>query len=639
MGVRQLYFIVKLQKVKCLLLDIMEKGAKEEFWVEEFREQQPIPLKSKRKVKPKKIEFDGWGSKSLIEFLEAIGKESGKQLTQSELTAIVNEYVNKNNLLHPVKKKRVVCDKRLHYLFRKKWVPRIKISDFLEPHLAENHDESEDEHLSSSGEEENDVKTSRKRKASSLDKKVTHHIKQVPETPKSCFASIIPENIKLVYLKRSLVQEFLKDSESFEGKVVGSYVRIKSDPNDYSQKNSHQLLQVTGVRKSSECGDVGAEIFLQVPNLIKEINISMLSDENFSKEECEDLLRRIKAGSVKRPTVVELQQKIQILHEDITKQWLVKELSLLQNLIDRANEKGWRRELFEYLERKQLLQKPSEQTRLLLEVPKVIAEELEPEATLQDPEENVKEENSSPNIITKSPEQRSLFLEVPKVIVEKLEPEATLQDPAEDVKHEFSSPKSIIRGTSADMSYDDEGDQTLSNHNFRSADAAGSGDAAIPSRVTFCSSYVSTEGERAYINGTMPVKEANGVVGVTETYKLDIKMEDQPDTSAGKMHQPMNTVEKGSRGISQKITEPQVIELSDDDEEDEYPRGRLKIVDHPDSIIWYYVDPQGSTQGPFSMSSLKRWKESNYFPPGFMVWKKGHYSVLLDDMIRQMFTN
>lgn len=120
---------------------------------------------------------------------------------------------------------------------------------------------------------------------------------------------------------------------------------------------------------------------------------------------------------------------------------------------------------------------------------------------------------------------------------------------------------------------------------------------------------------------------------------IDPRVIDLSNEDAGKMHQPMNTVEKGSRGISQKITEPQVIELSDDDQEDEYPRGRLQIVDHPESIIWYYVDPQGSTQGPFSMSSLKRWKESDYFPPGFMVWKKGHYSVLLDDMIRQMFTN
>ncbi|KAK1388361.1 hypothetical protein POM88_016539 [Heracleum sosnowskyi] len=67
---------------------------------------------------------------------------------------------------------------------------------------------------------------------------------------------------------------------------------------------------------------------------------------------------------------------------------ITKELSLLQNLIDRANEKGWRRELYEYLERKELLKKPDEQERLLLEVPNVIAEELEPEAIVQEPAED-----------------------------------------------------------------------------------------------------------------------------------------------------------------------------------------------------------------------------------------------------------
>lgn len=225
----------------------MEKREKEVqfYWMEETNEQQPTKLK--RKAGPKKLEYIGWGSKPLIEFLGAIGKLTDKQLSQYEVAAIINEYINRNNLLHPLKKKRVVCDEWLHYLFGRKTVGRNKIHDMLETHFSENNDDSEEELFYSSDEKEENFTMSHKRqKVSSLGKRVPQKKTLEPEIPKSCFAAIIPENIKLLYLKRSLVQDLLKEPESFERKVVGSYVKIKSDPNDYSQKNSHQLLQVTG---------------------------------------------------------------------------------------------------------------------------------------------------------------------------------------------------------------------------------------------------------------------------------------------------------------------------------------------------------------------------------------------------------
>ncbi|CAL5360982.1 unnamed protein product [Camellia sinensis] len=393
------------------------------FYMEESQELLSVPMKLKRKVRPKKMDFVGWGSKPLIEFLESIGKDTSKQISQYEVAAIINDYVNKNNLIHPQKKKRILCDERLHYLFGRKSVVRIKIYDLLETHFFENQDGSEDEFLYSSEEnDENTMVVSKLQKTSSSDRKNIHQRKKVAETPKSCFAAIISANIKLVYLKRSLVQDLLADPETFESKVVGSFVRVKSDPNDYFQQNSHQLLQVTGVRKASGTGNTCTEILLQVPNMMKDIRICMLSDDNFSEEECEDLRQRVKSGSLKRPTVVEFQQKAQMLHEDITKHWLVRELTLLQNLIDRANEKGWRKELFEYLERKQLLQTPSEQSRLLLEVPKVTADEIEQEAT---------------------PQEGS-----------------------------YGSPRSILRGASEISTCELEANQTLSTKNLSSTDAA-----------------------------------------------------------------------------------------------------------------------------------------------------------------------
>jgi len=422
------------------------------FWMEESEELLYVPMKMKRKSRTKKMEFVGWGSKPLIEFLQSIGKDSSKPRSQYEVTSIINDYINTNNLIHPQKKKRVLCDERLCYLFGKKSVVRIKIYDLLEAHFAENQDESDDEFFNSSEEnDENMMMVREQQKAAVSDRKNLHQRKKVMEIPKSCFAAIISANIKLVYLKRSLVQDLLKDPETFEGKLVGSFVRVKCDPNDLFQKNSHQLLQVTGVSKASGTDISCTNILLEVSNMMKDICISMLSDDNFSEEECEDLRQRVKSGSLKRPTAVEFQQKAQMLHEDITKHWLVRELNLLQNLIDRANEKGWRKELDEYLKKKQLLQTPCEQSRLLLEIPDVIADEIEEEARPQEGN------NASP---------KSIFWEAIEI-----------------------------------SGHDLVSNQTLLTQNSDSADAAGSADMATSSTVTLCDSPLAREENRYFSSG------------------------------------------------------------------------------------------------------------------------------------------
>uniref|UniRef100_A0A6M2E9V8 GYF domain-containing protein n=1 Tax=Populus davidiana TaxID=266767 RepID=A0A6M2E9V8_9ROSI len=362
-------------------------------WMEEYTDGPPLfapPSTSKRKARtPRKLEFTGWGSTLLIEFLQSIGTGTTNQISQYDVTAIINKYVKDRNLLHPTKKKRVLCDEWLLPLFGRKTINRIRIYDLLEPHFAENKVGSDDDFFDTTDDDE-DNNAYQRHKCLASDRKC-HSKKRVYEAPKSCFAAIVPDNIKLVYLKRLLVQDLAKNNpETFQGKIVGSFVRIKSDPNDYLQKNSHMLVQVTGLVESSRANGIDTEVLLEVSNYMKDVRISMLSDDNFSKEECEDLNQRVRDGSLKRPTIVELEEKAQVLHEDITKHWLRGELAFLQKLIDRANEKGWRRELFDYLERKKLLETPDEQTRLLLDIPKVIADEIEDEPAPEDFPVNIK---------------------------------------------------------------------------------------------------------------------------------------------------------------------------------------------------------------------------------------------------------
>uniref|UniRef100_A0A5B7CAA4 Uncharacterized protein n=1 Tax=Davidia involucrata TaxID=16924 RepID=A0A5B7CAA4_DAVIN len=331
----------------------------------------------KRKEKLNEKEFIGWGSKALIQFLASIGKDTSKKLSQHEVTSIINGYINENKLFHPEKKK-IICDATLQSVIGRKELNRSSIHDFLESHFAENLEKSEEDEFGCNSEDKDEnvfVACKRQRKLStdikSQKKEVGFDVLQ------TCFAAIVAENIKLVYLKRSLVEELLKQPETFESKVMGSFVRVRSDSNNNSQKKSHQLVQVTGITsgiKKTSGGENCTEILLQISNIPIDIHICMLSDDDYTEEECEDLRQKVKGGLLKRPTVVELEQKARSLHEFITKHWIVKELALLQNLIDRANEKGWRSELYEYLERRQLLQTSSEQSRLLQKIPKVIAD-------------------------------------------------------------------------------------------------------------------------------------------------------------------------------------------------------------------------------------------------------------------------
>lgn len=97
------------------------------------------------------------------------------------------------------------------------------------------------------------------------------------------------------------------------------------------------------------------------------------------------------------------------------------------------------------------------------------------------------------------------------------------------------------------------------------------------------------------------------------------------------------------RKALQGIMEQQVIDLSDDDEENEQPAQKQQTSDGKmERLIWHYLDPQGEIQGPFAVTSLKRWCDADYFPPDFRIWKTGqspNEAVFLKDIINQEFPN
>lgn len=228
-----------------LASDYDDLNGKEAFKPAQKRKNHSRELKTiKGKAKSKK-EFIDWGSKSLIEFLDYIGRDTSKMLSQHDVTDIILEYCREKKLFEPKKKNKVLCDERLKCLLRRKSVKRNSIFNLLTSHFAENCEEMED-YFTSSSEERDQNNSVKSGKQSKLSSSTASHEELGPEEYENCFAAIVPSNIKLVYLKRSLIEELLSEPDTFDGKVIGSFVRVKADPNDYLQKNSHLLLQVVG---------------------------------------------------------------------------------------------------------------------------------------------------------------------------------------------------------------------------------------------------------------------------------------------------------------------------------------------------------------------------------------------------------
>ncbi|KZV27512.1 hypothetical protein F511_04563 [Dorcoceras hygrometricum] len=624
---------------------------KDTFWVEEYSGKPLLPLKRKRRVGKKKLEFIGWGSRPLLEFLELIGEDTVKKHSQREVSEFITKYVHDKSLVK--KNKRVECDEILRALFGRPSVSRTKIFDLLEEHFAENLDDSDDELLYSSEEENHKEKSSKSNRIG--------HKKKPFESPKSFFAAIIPENIRLVYLKRTLVQEFLKVPDSFECKLMGSFIRMKSDPNDIYQKNRFQLQQVTGVKMLSGASDAGIETCLQVSNHFKDVPICMLSDDNFSEEEMEDLRDRIKVGLLKKMTIAELNLKAKMLHEDITKHWIAKEISLLQKLIDHANEKDFT--LFELLERRKLLQKPSEQEKLLATIPEAIAEDLVPDESLIVSSEEAGRNGCSPKSAPKGSDVSSAYASGLVKVINRSQASTN-----------GSTPIIEKDGRALDM-IPVEAPNGFEDH-------------AIPSKFTFEDLNVATPDKDVIdINSVIPFEapDRNAVSFGVNNANFDFKgyaiqyfimhllndaghenycdtFEQVKETShrgfefvqheeptpniigniTSKEMLVVNSKESKPEQNFEKTAAPtEVIELSDDDSETEDRLGTNEIVsEFLDNNIWHYLDPQGKIQGPFSLNLLKQWSDHNYFHLGFKVWKTGqsqNEAVLLVDVLRQTF--
>ncbi|KAF6167344.1 hypothetical protein GIB67_043205 [Kingdonia uniflora] len=426
------------------------------------------------------------------------------------------------------------------------------------------------------------------------------------------------------------------------------------------------------------------------------------------EEECEDLRLRMK-GQLKKLTVVELEQKSRVLHEDITKH--------IPNISAMLWPDG------AYM---QLLKTPAEQQRLLQEVPKVVAEEMEIEVTIFEPPNDENEKHgddysprsiilTSSEVLDESAEKRTQSIvqaithpagtglstdaiatsqivmsylagedqneDVNEIVAKKDEDiEAVILVSGQDelgvqidILHEASrSTVSNVSGighftkevatsevvifdlAGEDMNGDEVDEKSAKKEGSRVTVSNVSGighftnDVATSEVVIFDlagedmngdvvgEKSAKKEGSRGTVSNVLGIGHFTKEIAASEVAIIDLAGEDmngdEVDEKSAKKEVSDKNVEKQliAKG---RVSAIEVIDLDDDEEDEE--------VEDLNARIWHYVDPEGNTQGPFQMSALKKWKDSNYFPdPEFKVWKTGktqEKSILLTDALHMVY--
>ncbi|KAJ8550116.1 hypothetical protein K7X08_033823 [Anisodus acutangulus] len=321
-----------------------------------------------------------WASKELLEFVAHMKNGDTNALSHFEVQALLLEYIKRNKLRDPHQKSQIICDSRLRSLFGKHRAGHIEMLKLLEYHflIKEGSQRSAVIPAGIVGTVTNRVEADGNNDISFLINKTKKH-KSRRHTEESLvqinldeYAAIDAHNINLIYLRRDLMESLIEDMEKFQGRVIGSVVRIRISGNNQKQ-DMYRLVHVVGTSKAFvpyKIGDKTADVLLEVLNLNKKevVPIDSISNQDFSEDECRRLRQIIKCGLVKRLTIGEIQKKAMELRAVKLSDSLEEEILRLNNLRDRASEKG------QCVEKLELLKTPEEHQRRLLAIPEVHAD-------------------------------------------------------------------------------------------------------------------------------------------------------------------------------------------------------------------------------------------------------------------------
>ncbi|WCJ40901.1 nucleic acid binding zinc ion binding DNA binding [Euphorbia peplus] len=578
-----------------------------------------------------------WASKELLEFIMHMKNGDKSVCSQFDVQALLLEYIKRNKLRDPRRKSQIICDSRLEKLFGKPRVGHFEMLKLLESHFLLKEDSQADDLQGSvvdteanqsevDGNSDGVVKGSKDRKRRPRKKNDGRGLQSNLDD----YAAIDTNNINLIYLRRSLVENLIDDIETFHDKVVGAFARLRISGSAQKQ-DLYRLVQVVGTSKAAEPYKVGkktTEFLLEILNLNKTetVSIDIISNQDFTEDECKRLRQSIKCGLINRLTVGDIQDKAMALQVVRVEDSLEAEITRLSHLRDRASDLGRRKEypflvkfyhktlqsvdvLFvllvciinlccskalvshrECVEKLQLLKSPHERLRRLEEVPEVHA----------DP-------NMDPSYESEEDEDE----------MDDKKQENSLRFGGGSFNRRGRDPISPGRGSSA--SNDSwSGTRSYSSTNRELSRSSSSKGFSIKGDDVRAGGDMSNE--NLWTQGSdRETPQSQSWERPKSASNLDnrsVQHSSLPSESIPSVKQEIAV------GPSSKAAVPSTTNVIETDK------------------TWHYKDPAGKIQGPFSMVQLRKWSNTGYFPADLRIWRateKHDDSILLTDALAGNF--
>uniref|UniRef100_A0A0E0NNP1 Zinc finger CCCH domain-containing protein 44 n=1 Tax=Oryza rufipogon TaxID=4529 RepID=A0A0E0NNP1_ORYRU len=313
-----------------------------------------------------------WASPELLEFVGHMRDGDQSFISQFDVQALLLDYIKQNNLRDPQRKSQIICDSRLHRLFRKTRVAHFEMLKLLEMHFIVsepsavndgsqgiiNPDSAQIDHASGYNDMAAKFSPDRRRR-------MHRKMEREPQANPEDYAAIDMHNINLIYLRRSLMEDLI-DDPTLSDKISGAFVRIRISGLGQKQ-DMYRLVKVVGTHKVSEKYSIGKKMTnfaLEIMNLNKKEIITMdtVSNQDFTEEECKRLRQSMKYDLISRLKVGDIQEKAKIFQFVRVNDWFENEKQKLCHLRDRASETG------QCVEKLQLLNTPEERARRINEV-------------------------------------------------------------------------------------------------------------------------------------------------------------------------------------------------------------------------------------------------------------------------------